>query len=201
VAAATGFLVGPDVLLTFPIPWQTPRKTNRKPGVFVDFARTVANEPPRRFRAVEELYRDDELLLLRLETPTAKPLPSPLPLRRERPDGATLPGERVFLVGHPAAVGAALGDPAVSRMFPPPFGVKRVALGMLRDVQADEPRLPGTNLRHDCSTTVGDGGAPLVSLATGEALGMHLGGAFGRGNFGVSIWSMLEKPEARAILG
>ncbi len=201
VAAATGFLVAPDVLLTFPVPWQTPRKTNKKPGVFVDFARTVANEPPRRVRATKELYRDDVLLLLRLENPADHPLPAPPPLRRERPDGP-LVAERVFLVGHPAAAGAALGDPvAASRMFPPPYGVKRVALGLLGDAEPGEQPIAGSDVRHDCSTTVGDGGAPLVSLTSGEVLGMHLGGAFGRGNFGVSIWPLLEKPEIAALLG
>lgn len=201
VAAATGFLVAPDVLLTFPVPWQTPRKTNKKPGVFVDFARTVANEPPRRFRAIAELYRDDVLLLLRLETPADHPLPAPLPPRRERPDGP-LVAERIFLVGHPAAAGAALGDPAAaSRMFPPPYGVKRVALGLLGDAEPGEQPIAGSDVRHDCSTTVGDGGAPLVSLISGEVLGMHLGGAFGRGNFGVSIRSTLEKREIASLLG
>jgi hypothetical protein len=202
VAAATGFLVGPDVLATFPVPWQTPRKTNKKPGIFVDFARTVANEPPQRFRASEELYRDDSFLLLKLEAPPDQPLPSPLSLRRTRPDGPPLADEAIFLVGHPAAAGAVVGDPAAaSRMFPPPYGVKRVALGLAGETDPDAAGLAEADVRHDCSTTTGDGGAPLISLASGEALGMHLGGAFGRGNFGRSIWSMVEKAEIRAVLG
>jgi hypothetical protein len=201
VAAATGFLVGPDLLLTLPLPWQKPLKRNKKQGVFVDFARTVADEPPRRFQAQEELFRDDYLSLLRLTVPEGESLPPPLVLTRTHPDGPALADVRVFAVGHPAAAGVRIGDAAVAtRMFPPPYGVKRVALGMLREDDPGEPQIAQGDLWHDCSTTAGDGGAPIVSLASGLILGVHLGGAFQRGNFGMSLWSFLAKPEVQAIL-
>ena len=199
VAAATGFLIAPDLLLTFPLPWQKPLKRNKKQGVFVDFTRTIANEPPRRFRAGEELYRDDYLSLLRLDAPARQPLPPPVTLQRTRPDGPPLADERVFVVGHPAGIG--IQNEAVSRLFPPPYGVKRVALGLLREGDPAEPAMAGADLWHDCSTTVGDGGAPILSVASGKVLGVHLGGEFQRGNFGVSMWSFLARPEVQAILG
>jgi Trypsin-like peptidase domain len=200
LSAATGFLVAPELVLSFRTPWQPKVKRHKRQGVFVDFAKTVDDEDPsRRFRVSEIVYDDDLLALLRLEPDADLTFPEPLPLARERPLAATRDNAKVFLVGHPAA-GAGFGDPSAAQSFPPPYLVKRLALGYIQGADVVEPSLPGADLQHDCSTSVGDAGGPVIALGTGQVLGVHIGGESRRGNFAISMWTLLSKPEFGAYL-
>jgi hypothetical protein len=201
LSAATGFLIAPELVLSFRTPWQAKVNRHKRQGVFVDFAKTVDDEEPsRQFRVSEIVYDDELLALLRLEPNPDLPFPEPLPLARERPPAATLDNAKVFLAGHPAA-GAGFGDPAAAQSFPPPYLVKRLALGYIQGADAVEPGLLGADLQHDCSTAVGDAGGPVIALGTGQVLGVHIGGESRRGNFAISMWSLLSRPEIGTYLG
>jgi hypothetical protein len=200
LSAATGFLIAPELVVTFRTPWQPMAKRHKRQGVFVDFAKTVdAEELSRRFRVSEIVYDDDLLALLRLEPDANVPFPEPLRLARERPPAATLDNAKVFLVGHPAAA-AGFGDLTTAQHFPPPYLVKRLALGYIQGADAVEPGLLGADLQHDCSTAAGDAGGPVIALGTGLVIGVHIGGDYRRGNFAISMWSLLSRPEIAAYL-
>jgi endonuclease G len=56
--------------------------------------------------------------------------------------------------------------------------VKRLAPGKLTVVRDDL-------LQHDCTTLGGNSGSVVISLATGDAVGLHFGGNFHETNFAV----------------
>lgn len=80
-------------------------------------------------------------------------------------------GLSVATLGYPA------NDPAnnplfLSGVFQNKFGVKCAALGEVLD-GTESPAL-----FHDCSTTQGNSGSPIFSLATGQVAGIHRAGFF-----------------------
>lgn len=80
-------------------------------------------------------------------------------------------GDRVVTIGYPAK------DPAnnplfLSGVFQNKFGSKCAALGEVLD-GTESP-----NLFHDASTTQGNSGSPIFSLATGVVVGIHRAGYF-----------------------
>jgi hypothetical protein len=195
--ASTGFLVAPDVLLTFLGQWKL---ASGQPNLVVDFARSIGNEPAPPCRVAEVLYIDERVALLRLDPTTSQSLPTPLPLQGSRSPDPDLASTTVFVVGHPTARARQTSPEINARVFPPPYGVKRLAFGRLRAEEFPEGQILTADLRHDCSTTVGDAGAPVVSLASGRVLGMHVGGQFGKSNFAISTWSILSNPEVRTFV-
>ena len=92
-------------------------------------------------------------------------------------------------------VGYALGQepnmpPEVAAVvFPPPYNDKRASLGRIMRVRSMHVDGVGTRtdpaLEHDCSTTSGYGGAPVVSLETGKVVGIHLLGVYRESNTAV----------------
>jgi hypothetical protein len=59
----------------------------------------------------------------------------------------------------------------VSSIFGNRFGVKRAAPGEVIDPG-------GQGFHHDCSTLGGNSGSPVVSLKTGQVVGVHRAGEF-----------------------
>lgn len=103
------------------------------------------------------------LLRLRLADPDVVPLP--------RADADPAVGQRIAVVGFPA-VDARIPVDAIERAFGVlPIGHKMITPGVITAVDGDA-------LHYDCWTLTGSAGGPIVDLATGAVLGVHLGGQY-----------------------
>jgi hypothetical protein len=145
----------------------------------VDFKREAVLGNPRPFAVREVLdiggEGKDSIAFLRLEPfGPYGPLSTPLRLSA-RPPAA---GRHVAVIGYPAA-DSRMDQALMRSVFGDVFEVKRVALGQILGVE-------GTTVRHDCSTTGGTAGAPIIDLQTGEVVGMHHGGVQFGDKFGVT---------------
>jgi endonuclease G len=78
---------------------------------------------------------------------------------------------RVAAVGYPAKDGDR-NPMFVGAVFGATFGVKRAAIGEIRD----GTRSP--DVYHDCSTLGGNSGSPVFSLESGKAVAIHAAGTF-----------------------
>lgn len=79
-------------------------------------------------------------------------------------------GTPVAVIGYPAQDNQ---NPSFLKpVFNGIYGVKRVAIGELLDGGS------GESAHHDCSTTQGNSGSPLLSLETGQVVAIHRSGRF-----------------------
>lgn len=168
-AVGTGFLVAPDLVLTnrHVVAQLSIGVEALDPGqaviTFNQEAETV-DPPESRFAVagVVALHPRLDLALLRVDLPTPRPVPR---LAAERAP----PGTEVAAVGYPYRDGR---DPLfVPAIYGSRYGVKRAALGQVTG--GAEGRV-----FHDCSTLGGNSGSPILSLATGEVVGVHYTGTF-----------------------
>ena len=79
-------------------------------------------------------------------------------------------GDTVVVLGYPQN-DSARNPLFVSSIFGNRFGVKRAAPGEVIEVK-------GSGVYHDCSTLGGNSGSPVVSLKTGQVVGVHRSGDF-----------------------
>ena len=80
-------------------------------------------------------------------------------------------GSDVVTIGYPAEDKA--NNPLfLSNVFQGTYGVRRAALGEVLDGS------DGPAFYHDCSTTQGNSGSPILSLETAKVLGIHRSGFF-----------------------
>jgi len=92
----------------------------------------------------------------------------------------------VFAVGHP--IRDLQNDPNVALVFGEIDKTKRFSPGTLTAV------LGGTVLAHDCSTTNGSSGSPIVDFVSLKAVGLHYFGAPGARNESVLLAAYAEHP-------
>lgn len=191
-AIGTGWLIGPRTLVTNAhvgvhlarrkpdAAADDPRRGYRlRPGVngFVDFSFEHATKPPSEVAIEQVLYVEPsevpDIAVFRLAD-----VPALLGERRqieldmvERPvwDRAN-----VFTVGHPIV--DLQDDPNVATVFGPLDGTKRLSPGKLGRILDD------STLTHDCSTTNGSSGSPVIDFGSYQAVGLHYFGAPGKRN-------------------
>lgn len=111
-----------------------------------------------------------------------RPLPAPIALA-----DTVAADEFIATIGYPARDPRVPDQDLVRRIFGDVYEKKRLAPGMVLEVGADE-------LTHDCSTLGGNSGSALISLQTGEAVGLHFSGLFLSANFAVTA------PKVRELL-
>jgi hypothetical protein len=117
---------------------------------------------------------DPDVAFLRVRRrPRARPLPKFLALAAKIPDA-----DFVATIGYPARDTRVPDQELVKRIFGDVYDKKRLAPGQLVDIADDE-------LQHDCSTLGGNSGSALVSLRTGDVVGLHFAGLFMKANFAV----------------
>lgn len=108
---------------------------------------------------------------------------------RTRPEGAkpirlaqTMPGAaEVAVLGYPAWDGRRNPGSEMGRIFDNVYDVKRLAPGNLTTNDA-HPHIA----LHDCTTLGGNSGSVVLSLASGEALGLHFSGRYKKSNYAVA---------------
>lgn len=158
---------------------------------FVDFAfeNGVGRKPP--FPIAQVLYVQTsevpDIAVFRLEVTNNGPQP-PAPIELDlvtaRPAG--WPETKVFALGHPVA--DLQDDANVAVVFGQLDGTKRISPGELIEL------LGGEVLTHDCSTTNGSSGSPLIDFGSWQAIGLHYYGTPGKRNEAVFLPAIAAHP-------
>jgi hypothetical protein len=156
----------------------------------VDFAFERGSAKRSRFAIDEVLYVEDQgnpdIAVFRLKVPDGTPPPpSPIKLDLEsRPGGWTR--TRVFVAGHP--IKDLSDDRNVVTVFGDLDGTKRFCPGYTLQILGNEV------LTHDCSTTSGSSGSPLIDFATLQAVALHYFGKPGERNEAVLLSAIADHP-------
>ena len=166
----TAFAVASDRVLTF----RADLSHSDEPSpMVVDFGQELGSTEPVRVEIEDVLYVDERwgAAVMRATLPDAI-----TPLRLSLLDWDELADREVVLFGYPAS-DTVRNDPAlVQRIFRGVVDVKRMLPGRTRGRELEgEDRAA---LVHDCSSTGGCAGGPLVDVSTGEVVGMHFGGRY-----------------------
>jgi hypothetical protein len=192
------FLVGPNLLLTVLLSrneagayaWDPFSEPYAAEDLYVDFGHEVIPSEPVRVRVEEVLYDDERtrVQLLRANVPESL---KPLRLSVKKPE--ELLDREVALIGYPAADSRIPEQELMASIFRDVYDVKRLLPGrIMRDrTSTYEER---SLLLHDCSSTGGCAGAPLVDIETGEVLGIHFAGLYLRENRAIPSWELARDP-------
>lgn len=139
----------------------------------------------------ENLENEPDVAFLRLKTVSGgPPLPGPIPLA-----ASPNPGEIAITIGYPARDPDIPDQNLVQHVFGDVYEKKRLAPGEIVKVTDNE-------IEHDCSTLGGNSGSAVISLATGEALGLHFAGLYMEANYAVSapkLRELLDKLQKRSL--
>jgi glutamyl endopeptidase len=202
---ATGWLIGKNTIVTNA--HVAPRLARQNPSApvndprggwrlrpdrrtTVDFAFENKVNRQSKFAVEEVLYVEDgghpDIAVFRLAVPEgAGPSPSPLQLDLQtRPGGWS--NNRVFVAGHP--IRDLQDDDNVAVVFGEIDGTKRFGPGYALDILGTDV------LAHDCSTTNGSSGSPLVDFASLKAVGLHYYGKPGERNEAVLLSAIADHP-------
>lgn len=191
----TGFLVAPDLVMTASYvadQFLALPKLKVKRGVHarIDFREELGQtESPAEFDLQEAVAYDPELRIALLRVaPVSRDgalrLPAPLKLARNEPR-EPLAGRAVYAVGYPA-YDARAERSALTSALRDVFNVKRLQPGEI----LEDPE--GVTVRHDCFTTGGNGGSPLIDVASGAVLGLHHSGRKMAYKEAVALWRLAD---------
>jgi hypothetical protein len=198
----TGFLVGPDVIMTNRhVAVEFARRDGAgwsfKSGMSsrLDFREEMGSAIPLEFAVTEIIgvHEDHDLALLRVQSTSldGQDLPDPLPVAADvRPEVAD---RQVYVIGYPAWDGRRNEPEPMRRIFMDIYNVKRLQPGQIVAFSWESGRV-----QHDCSTLGGNSGSPVLSLDDHRVVGLHFGGRYSVGNFAVPLWTLVDDPLLRA---
>jgi endonuclease G len=197
----TGWLVRPDVIVTNR---HVAAEFGRHDGtsfVFkqglagsqmnasIDFLEEIGSTKERTFRLNRILHIEGpdgpDVAFIRV-SPTRAILGTPIQLAGDFPDD-----ELVAVIGYPARDSRIPDQQLMDQIFGNVYNKKRLAPGQL--IGADS-----RSVRHDCSTLGGNSGSAVLSLRTGEAVGLHFAGRFLQSN--VAVPAAVVEERLRAVL-
>jgi endonuclease G, mitochondrial len=151
----------------------------------IDFLEEIGSTRERTFRLNRILHIEDpdgpDLAFIRVSPTRADSLAAPIRLSTDSDDD-----ELVAVIGYPARDSRIPDQQLMDEIFGNVYNKKRLAPGQL--IGADS-----TAVRHDCSTLGGNSGSVVLSLATGEAVGLHFAGRFLQSNFAVPAAVVAER--------
>jgi endonuclease G len=195
----TGWLVRPDVVVTNR---HVAAEFGRNDGtsfVFkqgtggsqmnasIDFLEEIGSTNERTFRLDRILHIEDpdgpDLAFMKVSPTGAQSLAAPIGLSTH-----SEANEMVAVIGYPARDSRIPDQQLMDLIFGNVYDKKRLAPGQLTGSDS-------ASLRHDCSTLGGNSGSAVVSLRTGEAVGLHFAGRFLRSNFAVPGSVVAERLE------
>jgi hypothetical protein len=155
----------------------------------VDFAFEHGSKKRSRFAIEEILYVEDEdhpdIAAFRLKVSPGGPQP-PSAIALDLQPRSQWAQTRVFAAGHP--IKDLSDDQNVVTVFGDIDGTKRFSPGYTLAL------LDGEVLTHDCSTTNGNSGSPLIDFASLKAVGLHYFGRPGARNEAVSLAAIASHP-------
>jgi endonuclease G len=185
----TGWLVAPDVIVTNRHVAAEFGRPDRREFTFrqsvlgsrmtasIDFLEEIGRPEDLTFRLVKILHIEGptgpDIAFLRVEQLTGEHRPSPIELSEDSEDT-----EFVAVIGYPARDSRIPDQALMDTIFGDVYDKKRLAPGQLKGQSSKV-------VRHDCSTLGGNSGSVVLSLHTGEAVGLHFAGRFRDANFAV----------------
>ena len=123
-----------------------------------------------------------DMALVRIEKDDR--LPKPIELSPIDP----LHGDHIAVIGYPARDPFRNDVDIMENYFKGIYGVKRLSPGIVSGV--DENTFI---FNHDCTTLGGNSGSVALSLASGEAIGLHFAGSFLENNYAVKSTEILNR--------
>lgn len=154
----------------------------------IDLLEEIDREDSLAFELREILHIEDsdgpDLAFLRVDQIAGDPPPAPIRLAE-----TSQPDELVAVIGYPARDSRVPDVALMDRLFGDVYNKKRLAPGQLL-----EP-LPNS-LLHDCTTLGGNSGSVVLSLDTGDAVGLHFAGRFLESNFAVPSGVVAQRLDA-----
>jgi endonuclease G, mitochondrial len=115
-----------------------------------------------------------DISFLRVQARDGQKLADPIALSRSAPAVS----DQVAVIGYPAKDSRVPEPDLMERIFGNVFNRKRLAPGQIKALRSDD-------VLHDCSTLGGNSGSVVLSLNSGEAVGLHFSGTFLEANFAV----------------
>lgn len=193
----TGWLVQPEVLVTNRHVAAEFGRNNGTSFVFkqgltgtqmsasVDFLEEIGSSRDRTFRLNRILHIEgpDGPDLAFISVAPTRESPLATPIRLSARSGAE---ELVAVIGYPARDSRIPDQQLMDEIFGNVYNKKRLAPGQLIESDA-------ATVRHDCSTLGGNSGSVVLSLATGEAVGLHFAGRFLQSNLAVPAAAVAER--------
>ncbi|MET1086666.1 MAG: trypsin-like peptidase domain-containing protein, partial [Arthrobacter sp.] len=153
----------------------------------IDFLEEIGSTKDRTFRLNRILHIEDangpDLAFLSVTPTREHPLAAPIGLSTQ-----SEANQMVAVIGYPARDSRIPDQQLMDEIFGNVYDKKRLAPGQLTG-------LDSTSVRHDCSTLGGNSGSVVMSLKTGEAVGLHFAGRFLRANFAVPSTIVAERLE------
>jgi hypothetical protein len=152
----------------------------------VDYNEELSATQPReqQLTGIIGVHDKVDLALLRCAS-DGSGVPRMQPLRIAREPGVRS-GNKVYVVGYPAADSRRNDPEEMQRIFAGVYNVKRLQPGEVRSASGD--------IIHDCSTLGGNSGSCLLDLETSTVIGLHFGGRYLQGNQAVPLWQLADDP-------
>jgi hypothetical protein len=141
------------------------------------------------FRSVIGIHEVLDMALFRVRVTSDSGAMPPEPLSLASSFAGVQEGRQVYTVGYPAWDGRRNDPLDMLQIFANVFNVKRLQPGVICDV-FDQRHI----LEHDCSTLGGNSGSCIIDLETKEVVGLHYGGRYMEGNYGVALWQITDDP-------
>ncbi|PTT68408.1 DNA/RNA non-specific endonuclease [Arthrobacter sp. HMWF013] len=195
----TGWLVRPDVVVTNRHVAAEFGRSDGTSFVFkqgmggsqmdasIDFLEEIGSTKERTFRLNRILHIEDsdgpDVAFVQVTATREHALTAPIGLAAHSEDN-----EMVAVIGYPARDSRIPDQQLMDEIFGNVYDKKRLAPGQLTGSDS-------TSVRHDCSTLGGNSGSVVLSLKTGEAVGLHFAGRFLRSNFAVPGTLVRERLE------
>ena len=195
----TGWLVRPDVVVTNRhVAAEFGRHSGttfvfkqgldgREMKASIDFLEEIGRPESLTFRLRQILHIEEEggpdVAFIRVAPADGQPLATPISLATDAAEN-----DLVAVIGYPARDSRIPDQPLMDKIFGRVYDKKRLAPGQLT-------RLDRAAVRHDCSTLGGNSGSVVLSLRTGQAVGLHFAGRFLQANFAVPSTVVGERLE------
>jgi endonuclease G, mitochondrial len=144
----------------------------------IDFLQEIKSNRTDVFDIKEVIHIESDtgpdISFLRVKPRDGRNLATPIALSTSAPTAK----QQVAVIGYPAKDSRVPEVDLMERIFGNVYNKKRLAPGQLIGLGANE-------IQHDCSTLGGNSGSVVLSLDSGEAVGLHFSGRFLEANFAV----------------
>jgi endonuclease G len=155
----------------------------------IDFLEEIGRRDSLVFQLERVLHIEEDdgpdLAFLRVSSAPGSMLAAPIALAGQ----AAQADDTVAVIGYPARDSRIPDTELMDRIFGNVYDKKRLAPGQVM-------RADGQRVQHDCSTLGGNSGSVVLSLRTGEAVGIHFAGTFLTTNLAVPGAVIAERLDA-----